>query len=110
MSEGADGSLGAFKLRWQNDQGDAVTEEFAMYFRDKAGGMSKNPPFLTHWLVSEVACCQVPKSDRDIRNAAYEELWDAANRLLANESTRFKHPNGIIHLSAADFRTPDELP
>ena len=108
--EGVLGVLAAFKLRWQNDQGDALTEEFAPLFCGEDEKIEKNPTFLAQWLVSPVRSAAAPNSDRMERNETYERLVKDANRLLAVESTRFKHPNGLVDLGAADFRPQAPAP
>ncbi len=98
------GILVAFKLRWQNDQGEVLTEEFVPLFAAKNGEITKNPPFLAEWLVSPVPSATAPDLQMAERPEIYDRLVAKANRLLAAESTRFKHPNGLVELAAADYR------
>ncbi len=98
------GVLGAFKLRWQNDQGQAVTEEFVPLFSGPDGTISANPPFLAHWLVSPLASAPLPNANTEERGRAFDRLVGAASERLAAESTRFKHPNGLVQLAACDAR------
>ena len=100
----AEGTLIAFKLRWQNDQGEVLTEEFVPMFAAKNGTITKNPPFLAQWLVSPVRSAAPPDTETAGRRETYTRLEEKANRLLAEESTRFKHPNGLVELAAADYR------
>lgn len=100
-----DGVLVAFKLRWQNDQGEVLTEEFVPLFTDKNGNIKENPRFLAQWLVSPVQPANAPNPQTPDRSAAYDRLVAKANSLLAAQSTRFKHPNGLVELAAADFRS-----
>lgn len=95
------GSVAGFKLRWQNDQGDARTEEFVTLFATAGGAIERNPPFLADWLMSSVDSAPAPTHEVS-RSDVFDRLQSAANRLLAQESTRFKHPNGLIKLAAAD--------
>ena len=99
---GEPGIIAAFKLRWQNDQGKALTEEFVPLFATAEGKVSENPPFLAEWLMSQVTSAPVPNSDRASRHEAYNGLVEVADRLLDSKSTRFKHPNGRVDLAAAD--------
>ena len=101
---GEPGILAAFKLRWQNDQGKALTEEFVPLFAGAEGKISENPPFLAEWLMSQVTSGPVPDSDRESRHEAYNSLVQAADCVLDSKSTRFKHPNGRVDLAAADCR------
>ena len=99
---GNSGILAAFKLRWQNDQGDNLTEEFIPLFAFSGGGIQTNPPFLARWLVSPVQSMAVPDTNRTERREIFDRLIAEANRKLGAESTRFKHPNGLIQLAASD--------
>jgi hypothetical protein len=101
---GADGLLAAFKLRWQNDQGDPLTEKFVSLFGSPSGQIKSNPPFVAEWLVSQPESVPPPSIDREQRDAMFDMLIKEANRQLAAESTRFKHPNGLVDLAAADCR------
>lgn len=101
-SSGKEGVLTAFKLRWQNDQGDPLTEDFMTFFVDTNGTIETNPLFVSHWLVSPIVTASPPSEDRDKRRKTFRSLMAAANRCLSAESTRFKHPNGLVALASAD--------
>lgn len=96
------GSLAAFKLRWQNDQGEPLTEEFLPIFLGSDGRTEVNPAFLTSFLIEGASAGASPNTPVAERNATFQRLVDRANRRLADESTRFKHPNGLVYLAAAD--------
>lgn len=100
---GIRGSLGAFRLRWQNDQGSATTEEFVLLFADQNGRVTKNPAFLPHWLASSVSPSMIAVTVDAERQQTWQRLEEAADRALGSEGTRFKHPNGLVPLAAADF-------
>ncbi|RWB03908.1 MAG: DEAD/DEAH box helicase [Mesorhizobium sp.] len=97
------GSIAAFKLRWQNDQGEPLTEEFVAIYRSPTGLVEVNPSFFIRMLTSIMRPVQPPGSDPTQRAAYMDTLAAAAGQLLANESTRFKHPNGLVQLAAADL-------
>ncbi|MGC2461070.1 MAG: DEAD/DEAH box helicase [Steroidobacteraceae bacterium] len=99
---GITGALGAFLLRWQNDQGHALTEEFVPFFAPAEGKVECNPPFLAQWLLSPLSSGPVSNAERQLRRSTLERLAEAADLMLAGESTRFKHPNSLIFLAAAD--------
>lgn len=101
---GDDGVLAAFRLRWQNDQGEPLTEEFVSLFAGASGSIESNPEFLVTWLLSPLTIAPIPNTSQDQRSKAFDLLVAEANRHLAAESTRFKHPNGLVHLAAADCR------
>ena len=104
---GERGVLAVFKLRWQNDQGDAVAEELVALFGDGEGGVTVNPAFLTKWLESKGVSAGVPSGNREQRREDFGALEREAQELLGAESTRFKHPNGVVQLAAADFGQGD---
>ncbi len=104
ISGGAEGTLGAFKLRWQNDQGEVTTEEFVSIFSDKQGRVTKNPAFLSDWLARSARSSVTSKTGSSERQQMWRRLEDVADGILASEGTRFKHPNGLVPLAAADFR------
>ena len=99
---GTEGALGAFMLRWQNDQGAVITEEFVPVLVTLDDCVECNPSFLAQWLRSSLTSSPTPNIDREFRSRTFDKLVDAANRRLAAESTRFKHPNGLVYLAAAD--------
>jgi ERCC4-related helicase len=98
---GVAGALGAFTLRWQNDQGEVLTEEFTTFFASP-DGVECNPSFVAGWLTAPLVSSHIPYADREVRRKTFARLFDAANRRVGDESTRFKHPNGLVCLAAAD--------
>ena len=101
-SAGGPGTLAAVKLRWQNDQGDPLTEDFVTLFTGSNGVIEANPPFVSHWLVSPVMTAQAPNMDREERRKTFDSIMVVANQRLSAESTRFKHTNGLVPLAGAD--------
>lgn len=98
------GSLAAYMLHWQNDQGQPVAEEFITVFRDPQGRTMSNPPFVSQWLVTECGSAEVQRrNDPAARAESFRQMTAGADRLLADESSRFKHPNSLVHIAAADF-------
>ncbi len=104
---GEEGVLGAFKLRWQNDQGEPRTEEFITLFVDKEGKVETNPSFIVPLLVNGAESAPAPRSiaeeSKEHRRHQLRRLTAKAGQCLAKKSTRFKHPNGLVPLSFADF-------
>jgi ERCC4-related helicase len=100
---GINGVIAAFKLRWQNDQGEVLTEEFVPLFASDAE-ISSNPPFLADWILARVPSAPIPNTERGERNQTFEALLKAAHKHLEAESTRFKHPNSLVQIGAADCR------
>lgn len=104
---GVKGHLAGFKLRWQNDQGDALTEEFVTLFASEHGIVTSNPAFLAEWLVHPLGSGPVPGAHPNDRGGVFDRLSEEAHRRLGRESSRFKHPNSLVCLAAADCRDPD---
>ena len=105
MPHGREGALAVFKLRWQNDQGDPVAEDLVTVFRNLDGRIVTNPSFLYELLTGNLMAASIPEEPAETRRQRFEKLIDRANLQLGIESTRFKHPNGIVQLAAADCRT-----
>ena len=104
------GVLAAVKLRWQDDQGEPLTEDFVIFFSDASGIVQANPPFIAHWLVSPLVAATLPKVERGERRKAFNRILVAASERLLAESTRFKHPNGLVPLASADCKPATRLP
>ena len=102
---GERGTLAAYKLRWQNDQGDPLMEELITLFCDGEERVTTNPPFFVEWIESTPEAAPLPSSDRSARTTHLDTIEASAHRRLATESTRFKHPNGFVQLAGADFRS-----
>ena len=96
------GVLAAFRLRWQNDQGDPVVEEFLVAHADHEAQVATNPSALTSWLRQSIEDETVPKMDKAQRSVALTRIKAEVERRLGAESTRFKHPNGLVLLALAD--------
>lgn len=97
------GMVGAYKLRWQNDQGEPMVDEFVVLHSDGKEPVAANPSFLTALLRKDVPTARQPNADLAERRASLARLKRAAELRLAAESTRFKHPNGLVLLAAADL-------
>ncbi len=101
---GAEGALAAIKVRWQNDQGAAVLDELLAVFVDGNNGtVQAGPPFVAKWLLGEASAAPVPSCAVEYRKETISRLRSAGELRLLNESTRFKHPNGLVVLAAGDF-------
>jgi hypothetical protein len=98
------GMVGAYKLRWQNDQGEPVVDEFVVLHSQGEEAVAANPSFLTALLRQELPTALQPSADLAERRARLARIRRAAELRLAAESTRFKHPNGLVLLAAADLQ------
>ncbi len=95
--------LAAFKLRWQNDQGDPLTEEFVSLVIDKNGKIQKNPPSIVQWLLDTSASYEPADIGKQDRVRLFKQLEAYAGDLIGSDSSRFKHPNGLVQLAACDL-------
>jgi superfamily II DNA or RNA helicase len=101
-SRASSGVLTAFRLRWQNDQGDPVVEEFLVAHADQQGQVDTNPPYITDWLRQPIGDATTAGMDRAQRSAVLANIKVRMEQRLGEESTRFKHPNGLVLLAVAD--------
>jgi hypothetical protein len=97
------GTVGAYKLRWQNDQGEPIVDEFVVLFVNERKSVMANPGFLTALLRREIMSARQPNAELQERRSTLAQLRKVAEARLAAESSRFKHPNGLVLLAAADL-------
>lgn len=87
-------------LRWQDDQGKRLRQEYVVVAAGNAGLMSTNPPEFARWLLSPAspsnAVSNATPAD-EVRVGADREM----DRSLASKVTRHLHPEGREWLSAA---------
>jgi hypothetical protein len=102
-SRASAGTLAAFKLRWQNDQGAVLSEEFLSVFRNADGSAECNPAFFMSLLTSECSQGSPANADPASRAKLFDELTKVADNRLGSESTRFKHPNSLVPIASADL-------
>ena len=99
------GTLGLFKLRWQNDQGVPREEALLPVFLPLGTTRpTRNPEFLGNLLrVPSISINSQIGSQMAGRHAVARILQVAAEAELAERCTRFRHPNDIILLATADL-------
>jgi hypothetical protein len=102
-SRASAGTLAAYKLRWQNDQGAVLSEEFLSVFRNADGSAECNPAFFMSLLTSECSQGSPTNADQASRAKLFDELTKVADDRLGSESTRFKHPNSLVPIASADL-------
>ena len=99
------GTLGLYKLRWQNDQG--VPREEALlpvFLPEKGRKPAANPGFFGSLLVEAPERCVPPDSpDINVRRSILELLDDLAHAELAGRCTTLRHPNDLVLLATADL-------
>jgi superfamily II DNA or RNA helicase len=101
MDELPNGVLAAHKLRWQNDQGDPLIEELFVGHCDQNFRITINAPSLLSWMRGEGCSATEPDLSAKDRESGLRAIRMAAETRLGGESSRFKHPNSLILLSAA---------
>ncbi|MCS6855765.1 MAG: hypothetical protein NZ523_13580, partial [Elioraea sp.] len=101
--------LAAWRLRWQNDQGDPIAEEFLVLHASPDGRILANPPFVREWLRTPRGGPGVDPPAQNGRKELLQLLQRQAEARLGSESSKFKHPNGLVLLAAADAVPPRPL-
>jgi superfamily II DNA or RNA helicase len=92
----------AFLARFQNDQG-LVQSEKLMIISQKIGGAPSIDPQLIRWLISASGDDAKPRDmSAEARKERLEVARDRAELLMMGELTRFKHPNDLVLLAAAE--------
>jgi len=99
---GDQGALAAYRLRWQNDQGEPIVEEFMVLHTGDTQVLSVNPPFVRDVLRRPMTGIRLQAPEQNGGRDVLQRLEREAARRLGSESTRFKHPNGLVLLAAAD--------
>lgn len=103
------GALAAWRLRWQNDQGDPIAEEFLVLHASPDGRILANPPFVREWLRTPRGGPGVDPPAQNGRKELLQLLQRQAEARLGSDSSKFKHPNGLVLLAAADAVPPRPL-
>ena len=96
------GALAAYRLRWQNDQGEPIVEEFLVLHTGDTQRVSVNPRLVRDMLRRPMTGIRLEAPERDGGREVLQRLEREAARRLGSEATRFKHPNGLVLLAAAD--------
>ncbi len=102
----ADGSLGVYRIRWQNDQGVPRWETLLPAFLPSEGDFAEvNPAFFGSLLLSSNSASTkselAEKGSKD-RNRVLEQLQKCADGELSTKCTALRHPNDVVLLAAAD--------
>jgi hypothetical protein len=106
------GVLGAYRLRWQDDQGNPALEEFMTVLQDD-DGVAINPPFVVDLLTEPATAQSPPEADAGERAATLGLLQQHSEKALAARTSRFRHPNDVVFVAAMDLKTegsPSRVP
>ncbi len=99
------GVLGAFRLRWQTDQGKVSGETFLPVHLSPDGSATPYPTYFTAWLLAAQDSQSLPNTQPEVRRGVFDRLRSVADEMLATESGRFKHPNAAVAIGVADMRS-----
>jgi superfamily II DNA or RNA helicase len=87
-------------LRWQNDQGRRMRQEFAACSCQEEGPVTINPQSFREWLISPADGCS-SVINRDKAKLLFDRTNQAAQRRLAELSNRDLHPENLEWIGAA---------
>ena len=100
------GTLGIYKIRWQNDQGLPRWETLVPVFLPADGAMAlPNPDFFGSLLLASASEANRQKrSPRGLiaRRDVLEQMGDCAAAELRDRCTELRHPNDMVLLASAD--------
>ena len=99
------GTLGLFKLRWQNDQGSPREEALLpVFLPENCRQPTTNPGFFGSLLLEPPERLVQPDSpDIGVRRNILKLLDTTAHAELAGRCTTLRHPNDVVLLATADL-------
>ena len=102
------GTLGLYKIRWQNDQGIPRWDALLPVFLSQGSvDPTANPDFFHDLLVDPAAAhSQPPSTAPEERKERLARLTERAEDELAKRCTMLRHPNDCVLLATADVTTP----
>ena len=105
------GTLGLYKIRWQNDQGIPRWEALVpIFLRDHAPTAVPNPGFFGSLLFQTAQDpANSPTGNTSERQKRLKKLSDCAHAELAGRCSILRHPNDIVLLAAADIDADSPL-
>jgi len=98
------GAVAAFQLRWQSDQGRSIMDEFVPLACDEGGSPVPEREIVARLFAEAPVQVVPPDAAKSDRAEALNALTARAEARLASASTRFKHPNNMVLLQAADMQ------
>ena len=96
------GTLGLFKIRWQDDQGMPRWDALIPIFVTEHGSPTSNPRFFNTLLTSG-GDAPVPEDSPQSRKGPYSKLIKFAHGELAARCSLLRHPNDVVLLAMADL-------
>ena len=103
--QGAEEFIATFLARFQNDQGHTLSERLIVLTQESGSAPVVNTGIVRR-LLSQVCESGEPRvRDPADRKRQMDLARDHAELLLAQELTRFKHPNDLVTLAAGEFQS-----
>ena len=99
------GTLGLFKIRWQDDQGIPRWDALIPILLTAKKQLTVNPTFFNS-LLKDSESMPVPNDTPQSRKGRLEVLIGQAHEELANRCSMLRHPNDVVLLAIADLETP----
>ena len=99
------GTLGVYRLRWQNDQGEPQEDEMlSLFLPENQSAHSTSPSFLASIFegVSQGEISRKGETAKE-RKQRMDDLKRLADKELADRCTEHRHPNDLVLLAAADI-------
>ena len=103
------GTLGIYRLRWQNDQGLSNRADIVpIFLKQGAIVASANPDFFGPLIANGARATSPPNlGGPEERQHRLRLLNSAAEIELEAQCTRFRHPNDVVLLASADIAEPE---
>ena len=87
-------------LRWQNDQGNRLRQELAVYLVNSHGKLDINPKSFSDWLKTEATTGSIEPPDRMVNMGLFDKAEGVANQRLSEVSNEYLHPENLQWVSA----------
>ena len=100
------GTLGIYKIRWQDDQGIPHWDALLPIFLPERGRAVSSPEFFISLLTCS-GTVSSPSDDDVERKKRLDALNQKAHDELAAQCSLLRHPNDVVLLAAADLRVDD---
>lgn len=97
------GTLGLYKIRWQDDQGMPRWDALVPIFLSNREQAISNPDFFKS-LLTDSGTAPCPKGDAEHRKRRLDSLDRKAHRELAARCSSLRHPNDVVLLATADLK------
>ena len=97
------GTLGIYKIRWQDDQGMPRWDTLIPIFSSDEGGLISNPEFFNE-LLTDSENAPISGEPEAYRKKRLDVLDRKAHAELAMRCSSLRHPNDVVLLAMADIK------